>query len=252
MKKTASETEPLTDVEFLEGWQLWRQALNRRDSPHSLTIQVENLCWNVATYEALMASWRSETAADGETLQVNSVLFHFITDNFTKSLCVDLRRLTEDGDLVRSPTSKTDRSAYSLQSLLWHCESQGTLHRRRLFLACKLEYDVAAIETRHWHFVLANHPDGGAYYVPAKLNALPSKFAHAQWDMLCCVSENHGVERWICWRPTILLSAVGGESNSKGSRVHSQQASYPCSDPWRACNQSKRKRRASTSRRLSN
>ena len=110
-----------------------------------------------------MASWRSEAASDGKTLHVNSILFHFIRDNFTKSLCLDLRRLTEEGELIADITEH--RKQYT---------------RRRFFLASKLEYDVEEIGHRHREFVRQNYPNGGTYSVPPELNDIPSKIAHSQ------------------------------------------------------------------------
>jgi hypothetical protein len=184
-KRMATAQPDMTDEEFLERWQLWRTALNGRDDSHSLVQQVESLCWDIATYEALMASWRSEMASDGETLHVNTILFHFIMDNFTKSLCLDLRRLTEEGELIAPPISKRDHSVYSLQSLIANiAEHRKQYTRRRLFLASKLEYDVEEIGRRHWEFVHQNYPNGGTYSVPPELNDIPSKLTHSQWDKL--------------------------------------------------------------------
>ena len=91
---------PMTDGQFLERWHLWMTALNGREDSHSLVQQMESLCWNIAVYEALMASWKTETAQDGKTINVNSVLFTFVFQNFGKSFCLDLRRLTEVQSLV--------------------------------------------------------------------------------------------------------------------------------------------------------
>lgn len=187
-------TVAMTDGEFLGRWQLWRQALNGREDSHSLVQQVEELCWGVATFEALMASWRSETASDGETLQVNSILFHFVVDNFVKSLCLDLRKLTDEGVLVASPTAKSDRSVYSLHSLLADIKDHRDKYtRRRLFIACKLEYDIDEINRRHWQFVRENFPNGGTYSVPRELDDMPSKLTHKYWDKLSrCTPTSRG------------------------------------------------------------
>jgi hypothetical protein len=193
----------MTDSQFLERWQLWMTALNGRDDPpHSLVQQMESRCWDVAVFEALMASWRTETAADGETLEVNSILFHFVMQNYGKSFCLDLRRLTEVQNLVESAPSKRDFSVYSLPSLLADIKAHRQEYtRRRLFLACQLEYDVESIRKKHLEWSLKQRP-GAVSSVPRELSEGPSELTHQQWDRLCrcptgkrspedCISLDH-------------------------------------------------------------
>ncbi len=163
-------------------------ALNGREDPHSLVQQMESLCWNVAVYEALMASWETETAPDGKTIEVNSVLFDFVFQNFGKSFCLDLRRLTEVQNLVESESARKDYSVYSLPSLVSDIKTHRKEYtRRRLFLALGFPYDVEPIQKKLLAWAL-KQPPGVVSSVPLELRDGPSILTHRQWDRLCSCS----------------------------------------------------------------
>jgi AbiU2 len=175
----------MTDEQFLARWHLWITALDGREDSHSIVPQMEDLCWDMAVFEAIMASWKIESDDDGQNLKVNSVLFHFVVDTFIKSLCLDLRRITDPGVLVEAKSGKKDRSVYSIASLLKDIEAHREEYtRKRLFLACHLEYDVETLRKKHLDFVLSN-PPGVVSALPRELNEGPSALAHDHWDRLC-------------------------------------------------------------------
>ena len=181
----------MTDEQFLERWQFWQKAL--ADDPHSLLSQLSDICWNVATYEAIRASWKTELSEDGDTLNVSPFLFHFITNGFSKGLCIDLRRLTEACRIEEVRRTGDDRSVYSLASILMDIEEhREAFTRRRLFLALKLEYDAESIGRKYDDF-LAEKIRGGTklWSVPKDLWDFPTIAAHKEWDRFshCSPSE---------------------------------------------------------------
>ncbi len=184
-----SQNTQMTDEEFLARWHLWMTALNGREDSHSIVPQMEDMCWDMAVFEALMASWKIESEDDGQTLQVNSVLFHFVVDTYIKSLCLNLRRITDPGELVRAKSAKKDRSIYSIASLLKDIEAHREEYtRKRLFLALDLEYDVETLRKKHLDFVFSK-PPGVVSAVPRELHEGPSVIVHGLWDRLCgCAS----------------------------------------------------------------
>ena len=142
----------------------------RARDPHSLIQQLAGICWGIATYQAIRTSWRTELAEDGDTFNITPLLFHFITDNFTKGLCLNLRRLTENGKLIEPSPKGDDKSVYSLASVLADIKMHREEYtRRRLFLACKVEYDTELIRRRNWEYLL-QFPSGQAVGVPRDLN----------------------------------------------------------------------------------
>lgn len=132
---------------------------------------------------------------DGDTFILNPILFHFITDNFVRSLCLDLRRLTENGPIQQSEYSAYDISVFSLASVLRDLIAYREQYtRRRLFLGCELEYDVAAIRARHDAFML-RQPSGTVFSISKELDPHPSEYTHSEWDRLCgCAPENRSAD----------------------------------------------------------
>jgi hypothetical protein len=147
-------------------------------------------CWNIAVYKAIQASWRTVTAEDGDTINMNRLLFYFITTNFNKSLCFDLRRLTDSGNIEEADAKRHDRSVYSLHSVLEDIRSYREEYtRRRLFICRGLEPDLALIRRKHDEWLYAPSFKGG--FVPAGLDEEPSRQCHEEWDRLCGLTAEY-------------------------------------------------------------
>ena len=178
----------VNDEEFLERWGIWKKALGPKD-PNSLIQQLSSVCWNIAVHKAIEASWRTVTAEDGDTINMNRLLYHFTTNNFNKTLCLELRRLTDSGTLERSDPKGKDLSVFSLHSVLADLKKhREEFTRRRLFICRGIEYDLGTIRRRHDEWIQHNPRGGG--FVPRELNEEHSRYCHVEWDRFCRLSAN--------------------------------------------------------------
>jgi hypothetical protein len=151
------------------------------------------ICWNIATYEAIRASWRTELAEDGDTLNVSPLLFHFITNDFAKGLCVDLRKLTEVGEIEKPLKNEEDRSVYTLASLIADIKKyRKDLTRKRLFAARGVQYDLEDVQRRYREYQNQMLRSGQTTFgVPRDLWDIVPINLHSTWDRLCGVSSGN-------------------------------------------------------------
>jgi hypothetical protein len=174
----------MDDGGFIERWRNWKKALGP-DDPNSLIRQMISVLWNVGVHKAIEASWRTVTAEDGDTINMNRLLFHFVTNNFNKTLCLELRRLTDRGRLEGAIRKGQDLSVFSLPSVLSNMnECRKEFTRKRLFICRGLPYDLEEIRRRHDEWLFDKRGSG---FVPADLDEGPSRQCHEEWDIFCGV-----------------------------------------------------------------
>jgi len=180
----------MTDAEFIEKWSYWKFALgsqNKDHDPNTLIEQMSSMVWGIGVFRSAMHSWAKEQHPGTDEFKVNPVLFHFIFDNFFKSFCLSLRRIT-DGGLLEDGDGKNDRSVISIPSLLRDIKTHREDYtRKRLFLAVGRDYDTKIVQKRHDEY--ANQFRAGQVYaVPQDLWVDLSEGEHARWDEISCVS----------------------------------------------------------------
>lgn len=148
------------------------------------------LSWDIGIFEAVRVSWRTELADDGDTLNVNRAVFWFMTRNFANGILVRLRKVTEAGQVVAGRKAKSDRSIYSLRSVLSDmAKYREEYTRRRLFLAKNTEYDLELLE-RQQHDDFHRKVMGQPSDVPMSRGPYPTRMLHQSWDKLCGVSSS--------------------------------------------------------------
>lgn len=176
----------MTDAEFLDRWHFWKRMLgseNTEKEPNTLIEQMSSMCWNIGVFQSTMSSWGKELEPGTDNFMVSPILFNFVFDNFFKSLCLSLRKITDDGH-IDGKNSKQDRSVISIPSLLEDISEYRTDYtRRRLFLTQDFGYDVEIVRKKHDEYA-KQFRTGQVYSVPRDMIESFSEAEHERWDYL--------------------------------------------------------------------
>lgn len=181
----------MNDNEFLERWHYWKFALgseNPEKDPNTLVNQMSSMVWDIGVFKSTMISWGKELYDGSDDFKVTPVLFHFLFDNFFKSLCLSIRRITDMSEL--EDKRKSNRSVISIPSLLGDIKKHRTDYtRKRLFLAVDFEYNNDIIQKKHDEY--ANQfSSGQVFVVPRDLNPSFCISEHKLWDELSGITAD--------------------------------------------------------------
>lgn len=155
----------------------WRRAFETEEN--AVVPTLSTFAWNYAAFTAVVRIVdQAPVDAQGEK-QLNAMVLELLRSTYWGSAVLAIRRMVDKGPLDGA------QGVNSLAAIVGDARACRTKITRRIFVEeiAGLEYDVGAIEQRHWDFVSSN-PPGKPLWVPANLNPAPSLNRHREFDFL--------------------------------------------------------------------
>jgi hypothetical protein len=169
-------------------FKLWKEALDGGDR-NSVREQLIDMTWNLGVFLAVNEALRIDEERNDGVSRQNGAVWNLFQISFFESMLVRVRALGDGSPLERKERDRTDRSVYSIKSVLTDIECRASeLTRGNLVELHGLAYDYRPIqeERRKW---LEAHPQGKAHWTPEHLRRDSCEW-HIRFDKLAGTNEH--------------------------------------------------------------